>query len=411
MEQFVRYLRGYVKIRLISKTPERFLKLCAHHGISLMHVAHRDGYYEMEISLKDFFRLKPVCRKSFSRIHILQKSGLPFFFYQNKKRKAFFVGIFCCLCLLFLCSTRIWNIHVEGNYSYSTQSILGYLEQEDIVHGIARNKLNCGQIAASLRQHFPDITWVSARIKGTRLLITIQENMDHPSLAEEKESSPCDLVADQDGIIVHMVTRQGVPKMGIGQSCKTGDLLVSGRLEILNDSKEVVRYEYVESDADVYIQRNYSYEDEIPVIYEKRVYTGEVQKQLCLQLLNYRVNLRIPHKGYQHYDQVSNLQPAKLTENYVLPLWVGTVEDREYEIHRFRYSEAELREIAQEHLRKFIRELSEKGVKVSQNNVKISLNEKSCISKGAITVVEKIGKRAPVEVLQEPQERTLANEQ
>ena len=94
MEQVVRLMGGFVRIRLISHTPERFLKLCANHGISFRHLVYRDGSYEMEISVRDFRRLPPVCRKSSSRVHILEKTGLPFFFYRNKKRKAFFIGIF-----------------------------------------------------------------------------------------------------------------------------------------------------------------------------------------------------------------------------------------------------------------------------------------------------------------------------
>ena len=411
MEQVVRLAGGFVRIRLISHTPERFLKLCANHGISFRHLVYHNGSYEMEISVRDFRRLQQVCRKSSSHVHILEKTGLPFFFYRNKKRKAFFIGIFCCLMLLLFCSRRIWNIHVEGNCSYSTQNILEYLEQEDIIHGIAKRKLNCSEIAASLREHFPDITWVSARIQGTRLLITVQENTNPDQEIETPSEGGYDLEANREGTIVHMVTRAGVPVKKVGEICKEGEILVSGCLEILNDSKEVVRYEYVSADADVFIQRQVAYRDTFPLRYKKRFYTGRKHKKVCVQIFSYQMTLGLPQKKFEHYDQVSNLENVRLTENYILPFAGGLVVDREYEIRDFTYSKEEAKALAEEHFLNFLEELSEKGMKISWNDVKIFLNDSNCISSGNVTVVEKIGKRVPIQMQEELQERTQVDEQ
>lgn len=403
MDQFMRYLHGYVLILVMSKMPERFLRMCAHHQIQLYHIYHRDNGYEMEVSVKDFFRLKQICQKSGSRIRIIQKYGLPFFFYRNKKRKAFFVGIFCCMALLCFFSTKIWNIHVEGNFSYSTQTILRYLEDESVVHGITKKSLNCSQIAASLREEFPDIIWVSAKIKGTRLLITIQENMDTYDAAEpqeEEQAQPCNLTAQADGLIVDMVTRKGVPQKQPGDTCKKGDILVSGRLEIMNDSQEVVRYEYVEADADIYIQRTYPYYAEFPMVYEKRVYTGEETVRPFIQFINKRITLEGWWKQYEHYDRVCSQHPLQLTENYILPISVGQIRDSAYVIQKRKYTETEAQSLAEAALAKFLMELSEKGVKISRNDVRIVIDEKSCISSGNLTVIEKTGQKVPVEQIQ-----------
>ena len=59
----------------------------------------------------------------------------------------------------------------------------------------------------------------------------------------------------------------------------------------------------------------------------------------------------------------------------------------------------------------FLEELSEKGMKISWNDVKIFLNDSNCISSGNVTVVEKIGKRVPIQMQEELQERTQVDEQ
>ena len=178
MNRLIRFLKGYVRIRLMSRDPERFLNLCARNRILLWQLVNRNGSYEMYLSTADFFRLHTLCRKSGSRVKVLRKYGLPFFFYRNRKRKAFFAGIFLCICLLFALSLFIWNIHVTGNYANSTGSILAFLEQQGISHGILKSRLNCSEIAAMLREEFPNITWVSAKIEGTQLILEIKENVD-----------------------------------------------------------------------------------------------------------------------------------------------------------------------------------------------------------------------------------------
>ena len=66
--------------------------------------------------------------------------------------------------------------------------------------------------------------WVSASIDGSRLKIQIKENED--TFQEvQKEEKPCDLIAEQDGVITKMVTRSGVPMVHVGDQVKKGDIL------------------------------------------------------------------------------------------------------------------------------------------------------------------------------------------
>ena len=202
MNRLIRYLKGYVHIRLISREPERFLNLCAHNRILLWRLVSRDGFYEMYLSAADFFRLHSLCRKSGSRIKVIGKYGLPFFLYRNRKRKAFFLGILLCMCLLYVLSLFLWNIHVSGNYANSTGTILAFLEQEGITHGILKAKLNCSEIAALLREEFSNITWVSAKIEGTQLILEVKENVDGYVAEEETPTEQClSDKSEQDGQI------------------------------------------------------------------------------------------------------------------------------------------------------------------------------------------------------------------
>ena len=73
-------------------------------------------------------------------MEILERHGLPFFLYRNRSRKMFPAGILLCAVFLYVMSLFIWNIHIEGNYSRTTDVILDYLETEQVVHGMRKSQ-------------------------------------------------------------------------------------------------------------------------------------------------------------------------------------------------------------------------------------------------------------------------------
>lgn len=108
-------MRGYLCIRITGYSTERFLNACRHKGIYLWGLRAVSGAYEMNIPISGFRRLKPIIRKTGTKVTIVRKSGLPFYLYQYRKRKLFFVGVFCCVFLIFGMSRYIWNIDITGN--------------------------------------------------------------------------------------------------------------------------------------------------------------------------------------------------------------------------------------------------------------------------------------------------------
>lgn len=399
------YRKGYIRLQFWGENPERFLNLCAYHKIPVWNLISRDKIYEMNTTLEGFRRLKGICRKSHVKIKIIGKYGLPFFFYRNKKRKAFFLGFFLGLGLLFFLSRHIWNIHVEGNVYNSTQSILNYLEELDVRHGVLKKDLDCAYIAARMREEFPDITWVSARISGSRLILEIKENkaLEEPKVTE---GVPLDLTAQTSGTIVSMVTRQGTPMKKQGDSCIAGEVLISGRLDIKNDNGEIIGYEYTQADGDIYIQHDLEYYHEFSMDYEKPVYTGKKKQGFLLQIGKYYLRLK-GKSPWENYDRVTSLHQVKLTENFKLPLYYGRVTDYAYKKRIFTYSSEEAIEKAEANLNLLLESLKEKGVQISENHVKIGIQDQICTARGTLTVIEKNEQKTLTEILEQPMERNI----
>ena len=106
------YKKGCLRIRVTGGSYDRFLNLCANHGIALWNLEYHDGAYEMDISLAGFRMLRPLAKKSSSKVRILERHGLPFFLYRYRKRKMLFVGMLFGIILLYGLSGFLWNIDI-----------------------------------------------------------------------------------------------------------------------------------------------------------------------------------------------------------------------------------------------------------------------------------------------------------
>ncbi len=419
LTNILKFLKGYLVIRLTGYAPERFLNLCRHHQITLWGLRSTGLEYEMCISIGGYKKLRPLVRKTRTKVIILERHGLPFLLHRYRNRKLFLVGALAGAALLYVMSLFVWNIHIDGNYSLSDQVVLRYLEELQVVHGMAKREVHGEEIEAKLREHFPEITWVSAEVKGTRLIVHIQES-EHAAeeLAEDTgqgllsegaipEDEPADLVAADSGVIVSMIVRKGTPAVGEGMEVKKGDLLVASRVEVLDDSGEVASASYVHADADIRIQRREFYRESFPLQYEKKLYTGKTQTAVYVTIGRKKLAFGLPHQPFGQSDIISSEIPLKITENFYLPIVFGKNTRQEYKIADRIYSEKEAQEKAQQELLYFFEKLRIKGLQIMENDVKIEINGDVCTSSGSYLLEESAAaERAPEILLPENREET-----
>ena len=83
IQRIIRHVQGYVKIRIKGYSPERFLNLCRYHKIYIWGLTPCDNAYEMYVSLRGFRRLRPLVRKTHTKVVLVKRYGLPFFIYKR----------------------------------------------------------------------------------------------------------------------------------------------------------------------------------------------------------------------------------------------------------------------------------------------------------------------------------------
>ncbi len=401
----IKFLRGYVRVRLSGYAPERFLNLCSSRNILIWNLNYNQEHYEFCISLKGFWQLRPLLHKTRTRLLILERHGLPFWLHRYRKRKLFGAGVALCAALLYLMSLFIWSIEIEGNTHRTDEVILKFLESQDIYHGIAKGKLDCSQIEETLRSGFDDIIWASAEIQGTRLIIRVQENLAANQTAEEPQSQdPSDLIADKEAEIYSILTRKGSPCVEKGSVVKPGDLLVEGKLPIVGDDGGIVNYQYCSADADILGITRCAYEDSFPMEYEDKVRTGNSHSRYWLLAFGKQIDLPGKDPGFLHWDTLMEEHPLKIGESFYLP-FVWCKEDAfEYRLVKKTYTQEEAQALAENKLQEFCEKLRQKGVQILENHVIIVVEDTVCRASGELVVIEPIGQRQAAAVTEVQQE-------
>ncbi len=386
-------MRGYLLILIKGYSPERFLNICNVHQIELRNLNHTEDGYECNISVADFRRLKPIVRKTRTRLIIRERYGFPFFLHKYRHRKAFFIGIATAFLAVYLLSLFIWDIHIEGNYSYTEQVLLDYLSTEQVVHGMKRSQVDCDRIEKLLRNQYDDIIWVSASVSGTRLIIQIQENFDN--YGETVEEGYSHIVADRDCRITSIITRSGTPLVKKGDVVAKGDILVSGIVEITDEYGEVLKTEYTAADADIYGESVYLYEDSIPLLSQKKVYTGEERYAWSVSFFQNRLFIKAGKTGFEQYDILTEEHPLVIGTNFYLPISMEKWYYKEYLYEEEILTKEEAEALLKKNINDFFENLMQKGVQIVGNNVKICIDEKIGSASGKILLICPQGRTEP----------------
>ena len=394
-ERLYLYITGYLVIKLLGTETERFLNLCANRGIYLWKLKCIGGTYYAQVRLRDYRKMHPAVRKTGVRPVIVSRRGLPFVLHRNRKRGMFAAGVILCFMLILRLSLYIWDISVFGSYTHTPEQIAGFLRENGIAAGKAKSEIDCAGIEALLRSAFEDIGWVSAEIKGTRLIIRISEtnltDINPPS------AGPQHIVAEKDGIVRQIVVRSGTPMVARGDVVKKGDILISGVLEIIGDGEALLGREAVTADGDVLLATYYRYEDSLKLNHTEKIYTGKYITGAGLYSGEKKLLSWLPSHSFELYDSAAWDYTARLTANLALPLRIRIVRLYEYYEQDMIYTGEEAAALLNQRLKRYLEALIAEDVCVTENRVVIDIGTNTARASGEILAEEQAWEYRAVE--------------
>ena len=379
------YMHGYLRICISGLSVERFINSCSYRGIHLWDVSPVGTQYHMNISIKDFKKIKPVIRKTRTNVRIVERTGFPFFLKKFQTRKIFIFGIFLCYFLIFFFTTLIVNIQIKGNNFYTSESILEFLNSMNVTKGMKIRDIDCYEISNNIRKNFNDIIWVSTSINGSNLVINIKENNDSKTIRNNNSSvMPYDIIAEDKFRITRTIIRNGIILVKPGDYVNKGDVLVEGKIPVYNDAREIIDYQYCFSDADIYGEKNIIYEDEIGLSTYEKEYETVQKREYSLIINKFRLRLGNINNDYDNFDEHS-----KQYDLGIFKYETRTV--KPYKRKKKVYPVNEIQEILTLNFNYYCLELEKKGVVILKNNVKIYTWSDKAKATGTLTIEMPIG--------------------
>ena len=387
MEKALRFLRGYLHVRIWGFSPERFMNLCAGKGIFLWDIRRSAEYYDLYMDLQSFYKLRPIARKTGVKVVILERIGLPFFMPKIRRRWVFLLGIFLAVAFWVGSSFFIWKIGFYGNLQVTDDQLMTFLADRDIRIGTFCKKLDITELEKEIRREFPVVTWTSLKLVGTGLEVWIKENEMMSPGAGPEVTPGRDLVSEYSARVVSMIVREGVPRVGKGDTVTKGQILVEGKVPVYNEDGTVREYLYVNADADILLEHSILFEASLSEFYETKEYSGRFEKEYFIRIGEKYIRLPYRHSFFRDTKLQKNHVPF-LTETLNIPVCLGEIQHWEYLTVKKKYTEEEAQKLLNEKISIFLATLEEKGLEILEKNVRIDKEGEYWLVYGKMTVRE-----------------------
>ena len=299
-KKFFKFLYGYVIIKVYGKGAERFINICLRRNIDVWNIKPFDDGIEMCIYIKDFFHIRQVRKKSNVKIKISQRRGIKHLMRLYRKRYLFLIGFALCIIFFAVSAQFIWVVEINGVENSDINGIISTLDSIGIKSGALKAKLPDGmESKAAIINNNNHIAWAWVYIEGAKARVEIYEQIIPPNILDK--DTPCDIVAACDGIINHMVVKNGEEVLNDGDAVKTGDVIVSGKVATYKEGYPE-EYIYVHSMADIMAYTTHSKNGDYKLYYESRVLTGKNRYMVSLEVFGKMFSLPLGKMNFEEYD-------------------------------------------------------------------------------------------------------------
>lgn len=285
------YLRGYVMIKAKGFAAERFMNMLSYRGVYLWDVAPQGVGVSMKVPLSSMEILEGCAEKTGCTIEVLFYGGLPARLRRFRGRQVLGAGLLFFAAGLYLLSSFVWIIQVEGNERVSGEEILSYCADLGLRPGAWKQGVEPAEITKALLEGFEDISWVSVGITGTDVTIKVAETIEKAPVIDKE--TPCDMIATTDGVVLKITAERGTPLVQTGDVVKKGDVLISSQVMIGLEGEEQ-HPAYVAAEGVVTARIWNRLTEELPLTYEVPVFATEEETNTSLSFWGYEVDFIKP---------------------------------------------------------------------------------------------------------------------
>ena len=221
----------------------------------------------------------------------------------------------------------------------------------------------------------PDVM-KSVEIKGSMVNVYIKENYSmNKEAVKSVYSDGEDIVSSCQGVVKKIITRSGTPLVACGDEVQEGQVLVSGRVAVTDDSGTELYQVDVCPDADILVHTVIAYDDILEREYGYRQYTKRRYSSLIIENNSGLIKLTKPHRRIEQYDIITQKYPLIVAGGIDTGIVIGVENRKEYKVMNDRYNDVQLEDILNERLQMYISHMEQKGVQIMDCRVNIDTTD------------------------------------
>lgn len=227
MRKLANFLLGSVRILVTGPFPERFLNLCGEENLGFWDV-EREGAGQLRVTIGTIFlkRARILANKGGCQLKCELFMGFPAFFARFRKRYALLAGLGLAVAAACFLSQFILVVNVSGNQTVSDFVVLTELDRLGFGVGSYGPAVDERALANQALLDLEELGYLNINIRGIYAEVEVRERTPVPEI--EDRTSPADVVAATDGVVLDVNLLAGQTVVGEGQAVLAGEVLISG---------------------------------------------------------------------------------------------------------------------------------------------------------------------------------------
>ncbi len=392
--KFLSFLTGYVRIMVWGNNLEKFINMAAGRGIFLWDIKRLDSEHILvSARLSAVHPLRHIARATKCRFKFRGREGLPFLLSRVRRRKSLLAGAAVFLLGMYMLSSFIWFVDIEGNKKITDRQILESASKAGLKKWVFKWNFTPSKVETAIKEDYPEISWAGVYIKGTRVEIQVAEKV----IPGVRDEHPAHIVATKAGLIKEILVLSGNPAVKEGDTVVPGQILISGiipppesTIEEENNGEQE-RNNAMESTivhAKGLVRARVWYEGYGEALLEEKIIrpTGGEVSRVCMKFASKEIILKGPKNiPFIEYRKDRQVKKPLQWRNLSVPVELITEKYLETERHTEQRTRgqalalAEQRALAQvsrimsPNSRVLVREVKEVSVKNPENLVRVSV--------------------------------------
>lgn len=200
------YIKKTLKVEVEGYFVERFINLCIINKVNIWKIKDiTAGKISFYTTPRELVKMEPLLNRTKCKLCITQKQGVYYKILKYKKRRVALIFFVILLMGMYISSTFLWDIQIEGNVNVTTDAVLEALKEAQVYKGKSKFGISESKIGDIIRAKFYEVAWAGVKISGTTLNVEIVEKVISKDM--EMSEKVGNIVAAKDAVITKIVAQ------------------------------------------------------------------------------------------------------------------------------------------------------------------------------------------------------------